>query len=727
MAEDKEDKRRRTRAASSCENPTPSLRRDNLPQGRPAPSCDVPQAPSADPFLAPEACPPVVTPNTVIPNPLEISNAEVTEDCPAASPKNGPEGTSVVIPASTYVANFFFTSIEGITNNQLTFISTLTELERAELADPGTSISRIIELTGLSNTQATALNDSVTALKAEVDAIAAEAAYAQIICFWENTEQEANCPEGAIVNDDIASLPTAQQPFVNNPSVIAAGSFTSTVSLSEANTLALSAANDALLCLFGNVETTRTCLDLGFSEAISDVDLIADTLDGQVRKGSVTIAENTIFSTTDVLSANIAAEAVADSQLNCFYINPEVVVTCAGEGLVAGIPGTSGPPIGDAITGARGQSITVPAGFLTSSINTADAELKALDYGRSLLECWICNAAVSRTCEAQLYVDKDGVSLYKEPSILSSPSAVTVPACRIKSEVSLADANTQAEAVANAQLNCIYCNPVIPPTCVPSGFENPPVPLEAYNRATWSRDATTGQAADVYCCQGAGAAQNCYEIGDGVGSIPIDVRVNETDCRYGNDEQEKNCGGDIYVGGILTEMRGGGSASIPADVFFVGSSAGGKEQANQLAIDLLDASLQCFWYNFAQTGSCPSNTFSELIVTQAARTVQSFSSQEDADELALTLAITRSRCSPAALFGNGAVSCDCTCPEGEVSISCPEIPANTVKASTQGEADSAAAALACELAVCSPEGGDGLPGNDGAQTGCGGTCYGYYS
>lgn len=727
MAEDKEERRKRVRDASSCENSPPALRKDVLPEGRPTFSCDVPVAPSADPFEPPAPCPPIVTPNTVIPDPLEIANAEFTEECPAASPKNGPEGTAVTVEAAEYISNFFFTSITGVTNNQLTFISTITDPERAELIDAATTVNRIVEITGLSSAQATELKNGVATLQSEVDAIAAEAAYAQIICFWENVEQEVECANGALTDDDVLSLPAAQQPFVNNPSTIAAASFTSTISQNDANAIALSAANDALLCLFGNAEITRTCEDLGFTETISDVDAVADTLDGQVRKGSATVAENTVFSTTSILAANIAAEAIADSQLNCFYINPEVVVTCAGEGLVAGSPGTNGPPVGNALTGARGQIITVPAGFLTSSISTADAENKARDYGVSLLECWICNTAVSLTCEAQIYIDKDGDALYKDPSPLSSPSSVNIPACFIRSEESLSDANVQAQAAANAQLNCIYCNPVIPPTCVPAGFENPPVPLDAYNRATWSRDATAGQAADVYCCQGAGAAQNCYEIGDGVGSIPIDSRVNEADCRYGNDEQQKNCGGDTYVGSVLTELRGGGSASIPADVFFVGESAGGKAQANQLAQDLLDASLQCFWYNFAQTGSCPSNTFSELIVTQAERTVQSFSSQEDANELALTLAITRSRCSPRALFGNSAVSCDCTCAEGEVLLSCPEVPANAVRSHDQGEADAAAGALACSLVVCGPEGGDGLPGNDGAQTGCGGTCYGYYS
>ena len=786
MADDNQDRRRKSREVSSCKNTLPSLRKDTLPPGRPAPDCDVPVAPQADPFAQPVPCPPVVTPNTVVPEPLQIGNALVTATCPAAPPKNGPLGNSVTVAASTYVANFFFTSIDGITNNQLTFISTLSGSARNELINPATTASRIVEITGLSLVQATELKVGVAALQAEVNATAQEAAYAQLVCFWQNTQQQAVCPAGALTNSQIASLPPAQQRFVRNPSVIAAGLFTSTVSQNEANLLALAAANDALLCLYGNNQITRTCVDIGFTEAITDVDNIPDTLDGQVRKGSFTVAANTVFSTSDVQSANIAATAIAESRLNCFYVNPPVTVTCAGEGRVAGSPGTTGPAIGNAITASPGQSITVPGGFFTSTISTADAQEIARAYALSLLECWICNTPQTASCLPQTYVDKNGVLQIRNFSPLSSPSSVTIPACFIRSEISQVDANTQALAAANSQLNCIYCNPEIAPTCVPPGFNNPPVPLSAYDRRTWSRDATAGAADDIYCCQGEGAAQNCYEIADGVGSIPIDSRVNGSDCRYGNDRQALSCGGDIYVNGVLTEIRGGGSAAIPADTVFVGEQAGGKAQANQLARDILEGTLQCFWYNFAQIGECPDNTFPQITFIQPARTVQSFSSQADADELAKTLAITRSKCVPPVVYlsregtcqcecappkemlscptvpegtiasfdsqqeadrladelacelkvcGEGtsmylsaAGGCSCICPEKEKVLLCPEIPAGAVAAYTQAEADAIALDLACALKVCGPDGGDdGLPGNDGLQSACAGTCYGYYS
>lgn len=758
MADNKEERRKKAREDSSCKNPAPSLREDLLPVGRRTPDCDVPVAPTTDEFKDPAPCPPAVTPNTVLPDPLEILNAEVTETCPAAVPKNGPEGDDVVIPAGTYAERFFFTSITGITGNQLTFISTLSAPERAELAE-GATVNRIIELTGLSTAQATELNAAVAALQIEVDAIAAEAAYGAIICFWENTEQEVECPAGAILSADVLSLPLSQRSFVHNPSTIAAGTFTSTVSQAEANIAALAAATDALLCLFGNDEVTRTCLDLGFIEDVTDVDLIADTLDGQVRKGSVTIAENTVFSTTDVASANIAAEAIADSQLSCFYINPQVTVTCAGEGLIAGIPGTTGPPIGDAIAGIGGQVITVPAGFLTSTVSTVDAENLAREYALSLLVCWICNNPVTVTCPDQLYVDKYGVEILREPSITSSPLSVTIPACFIRSEIGQQDADDRAIAVATAQLNCIYCNPLIAPTCVPTGYENPPVDLGEYNRATWSRDATTGQLADIYCCVGSGGAQNCYEIAEAVATIPIDAKVNALDCRYGNDPQWKDClDGPIYDWipydvpfedrvRITTGHRGGGTAYIPADTFFVLASAGGKAQANSLALNLVEGAISCWWHNIAQRGECPPNMFSDLLWLQPEKTIKSFESQEEADALAKTIADSKSVCQPfnPAQYGNVETGCACLCEEDEVLVLCPTIPPDTVRGSTQEEADQTAADLCSELVVCAPKGtkGDagpagargvagidgmeGMPGNSGAQTGCGGTCYGYYS
>lgn len=730
--DDKEARRRKAREEAPClfpeKNPTP----DSLPKGRPSPACDIPSVPFAEPFAAPEPCPETPAVSVVMPDPLVVSSAQAVASCPAAAPKNGPTGDNVTILAGAYTESFFFARIEDISPSQLSFIATLGAPDRAELVGPTTTPLRIVELTGLSIPQATQLKNEVAALQALVDAYAAEAAYNLLQCRWLNVEQSASCPLGALLTGDI-SIPADKVSQVANPSIVAAGTFSSVNSQLEANQLALAEAEANLRCLYTNTERTRSCLDIGFTEDITDVDNTPDTLDGRLRKGYVTIPAYTVFSPDSVSDANIAADALADGQLSCFYPNPEVVVTCAGQGLPAGTPGVSGPPVGDALTGTRGQSITVPTGFLVSSISTLDAQNQATSYALSLLECWICNVEVTEICENQPYVDRDGVTQSRAPSPDSSPSSVTVSACTIKSEIGQQDADDRATALALAQLGCIYCNPVIPPTCVPPGFETPPVPLESYVRGTWSRDATQGQAADTYCCQGVNAAQNCYEIADNVAAVPIDDKVNDVDCRYGNDPASFDCGGDVFSGDppVLTEMKGGGSAYVPANVFFVGASAGGKAQADQIAQDFAESSVLCYWDNFQQTGECPPGTESPLVATVGARAVQSFSSQQNANDMAKALATSLSLCSPQNTTGNsGGQTCECSCPEDQEILLCPTIPANTVRASTEAEANALAENLACSLVVCGgagEKGDDGLPGNDGAQTGCAGTCYGYYS
>lgn len=691
MADQREEQRKKLREASSCEDEF-QLKKDSLPSGRPTPDCDEAVVPAADAFVTPEPCPTPVTPAVSIPEPLVIGNLEVTETCPATAPKNGPNGLDSTVAANRYTRNFHFTTITGITDNQLSFISTISVGERAELADESTTVSRIVEITGLSTAQATELNNSVSSLQTTVDTLAATLAYDSIDCYWENTEQTANCSVGAITNAEKAGLPTEQQNLVNNPSTVAAGTYKSSVSQAVADAAALAEAQSELLCLFGNAERTRTCLDIGFSEAITDTDSTPDTLDGQVRKGSYTVTANSVFSSDSIAAANAAADAVAEGELNCFYPNEVVVVTCAGEGRVAGSPGTTGPPVGNPLTNTRGQSITMPAGFLTSLVSTADANDIARDYALSLLECWICNQEQVVTCPTLTYVDKDGNVQNRTPSPNSDPVSVTVAACTIKSEIDQNDANTRAALIGEQQLGCVYCNPQILPVCVPPEYATTtPVPISSYDRDTWSRDATRGVPEDYYCCTDNQAAQTCYDIADTTAGTPIDSIVNDTDCRYANTDIYACCSDYQTAGDILENPDQCGS--IPAGTFLVGESAGGQTTADQVAEDLVKLALGCRFCNEELWG-CPDYAPGGPCSEGA-----DIRPQPVADFIQIKQGYLP-ECSFTSPFSTAAanVTSQQIANGGNAYVGLDEI-----------------------------GGADGLPGDSGAQTSCNGNCSGYYS
>lgn len=706
--------------ADNDNNPCPDgedfiLNKDSLPEGPLNKNCDTESSmPEGEPFVEPAPCPALPAAATVIPTPLSITNDEVTLSCPSGS-KTGPVGLPATVAAGTFTEQFHFPVITDITSSQLTYIASASAGERAELADPATNTARIIQLTGFTTTQAVEFNASITAIVNTVAQLANELAFDLLDCVYENQQYTETCFPAALTNADKPGLPTTQQALVNNPVTIAAGTFTSAVSQDEADRLAEDLAQRQLRCLYGNASRTRTCLDIGYTEAVPADDQVADTLDGEHQVGTYTVSQNTIFSSTSTAEANAIADALAESNLNCIYPNQNIIITCGGEGLVTGDL-TDGPPIGNILTGKSGQTIDIPAGYLYSRASTADADAQARAIGLDLLECWVCNDAVTETCPSDSYVDKDGVAQNKEASVTASPlREVTTGACLFRSTISKVDANDAARDFAFSQLRCVYCNPEIVATCVPPAHENTVITdLSLYSRDTWSVDATSGVNSDVFCCPGTGGAQNCYEIGDGVASVPIDVKVNETDCRYGNDAVTSDCtefdsGGDNLYG---PGYNGVPAVELPADVFFVGESSAtppqtAKELATSLAQSLVDASRVCYWGNTEQSEACPNpegTRFHSAVITPenlttvtiSADTVISFTSQTEADTLAQTIAKSRLSC----IYCNDAQTGN-PCAEGLISLqdgAMSECQITSPESTT--DANTTAKAIADALTVC---------------------------
>ena len=620
------------RTESDCTLEDLTLKTEVLPPGRKTNDCD-PAAPTpqADPFIPPTPCPPVFADDVLIPVPLPIPNDAITVHCGDSShaqttpphPTVGNDGYSSTITSGylTEAVNFAF--ITDITGNQLTYIASLGSTDRNTLANPSTTIAQIVALTGLNVVQAANLQALISTAKTSVNSKALDLALAGILCYYANNEITLYCSpaypdaNSAVTDGDDGTpnllaapntppdqIPASYIPLANNPVIIPAGSYTSTFSQGDANSLANDAATSALQCLYCNDQRTRTCADLGFTdELVTDSDDTEDALDGRKRKGSVTIVRNSVCSTDSKDDANTLADSLADDQLSCFYVNPQITVDCASVGLQAGIPGVTGPPFGDFLLGLRGQTITIPAGYIVSLVSTDDAVAQAHELAVGMLDCWICNEAQIAQCPPDEVITSSGASIFIDDSV---GETVTVAECEIQAST-LEEANQQALDQAGTQLNCTYCNPDIPAKCAAIG----------------SIDETIGVPSGTFCCPGTGGGQTCYEIAIST-SIPVVISNEGIDCRFCNVEQCAYC--DDPERPPVTEgcTAVGGPLCIPENTFCIGQSAGGLDAANQIAHTLAVASLVCLYTNSANITVGTGDTAK----TVTANTVISFSCEK---------------------------------------------------------------------------------------------------
>jgi len=734
--EDRDKQRAQKRTESECKNDV-SLPSKKNPPLRKDKDCDVPaDIPENDVFTEPPACPPKAPDVLLVPDALVIGNDEYTAECPLIPDKPGDTGDDVTVVADTFTDFFNFGQIPNINGNQLTFLAGLTESQRDQLADPSTPVSTIEGITKLSTTQATFINDTVTTLKANTNSIAQASAETQLVCLFFNTEQSVTCedagfPSGAYTN---STVPAGLEENVNNPSTVAADLYSSPSSQVEADEIAENIATSALKCYYGNEEVTVTCLDAGFSEEVPNDESVISS-DGRLRVGTVTMDADTIFSAVDVTAANELAESLALGQLSCFYLNEEVFRSC--ETSTPAKIGTVASPA-DPQANQSGNPVLIPVGFIQSQVSTAAANSEAEALADALLECYWVNEEQCKECDIVEVTnpdDPDGPPLYVTPEDFGPRC---IEAGTVRSYVSQNDADEQAAILADAALICTYCNPTIYPKCTPETWSGSiPVPPEEID-STWSISATRGVAEGTVC---ANDATDVVGVATSVGNTPADI-ADANDCCYGNDAVAVSCPTD-EAGNPVDASLSSDDVVIAKDTLIICDSdaaAAGwvgttKDYATQLATQLANAALVCIWSNEVQYAGCapaPSPADEEDVflegttvsATTEAGSFISFSSQAEANSIALTVAIAQLNCVYVNYGGeNGTAATRCVPPE--YSLGKPTIAQGVVQSVVNSfTASFLADQMADAMEMC---GRDGEPGNDGAQTNCNGNCYGYYS
>lgn len=526
---------------------------------RPLGACEETAVPPPDVFTAPERAPVVAVPDLEELPPMVVLSEGVTVACTDSSPvPRGPVGTPVTLDPGALAENVYF-SVVAPSTSQHRFLATLTDEQRGRLLQSDITALEVTQITKLSMTQAevllTAIADARTAL---AEAARLEAS-GQLDCRWGNALKIRSCPAGALLTAAVPALPDGS--LVINPVVIPAGSVLSSVSQAAADEAALAQAAQLARCWWTNVEISVTCLDAGFPDPVE-----TDLTDGPFgrRTGSALVPAGTIYSTIGQADADAQARTQALAQLSCFYLNAEVNMTCLDldadnyEGVVLLNPGTPA----DASLGERGNPVRVPAAAFVSVASQADADAQATNVAVSALLCVWRNAELTTSCPTQ---SVDGTDVPASP--LSPVATVTIPAGQFTSEHSQEDADDLAAQQAAFDLQCLYCNPEIPPRCVPPAvFDRPdftiPIPL-AWVTETWSADATPGVAAGTVCGE---FARNALDVAEQLGRVTFPSSASK--CRYINSEIKVACVEASGITGKFTTAEGVGIAdgSTPSPV-----------------------------------------------------------------------------------------------------------------------------------------------------------------
>lgn len=210
-----------------------------------------------------------------------------------------------------------------------------------------------------------------------------------------------------------------------------------------------------LYCQYWNNEQVATCDDTQMAQSDQDPEAVFRAMVPAGRYSSTESQE---------AADNLAFNA-AKAMLVCFYLNDEVEVDCRTRPTrptdnMEEVPNDIAP-----IYPGREKRVgkaKVPAGTYRSWDSKEDANDKALEFGYSLLVCWYPNEPVHIDCG-----NDTARSCGSDPSLPQVNAdidrklvgqSVDIPYGYFTSEVSAAEATTEAEIMAESLLECCYPN-----------------------------------------------------------------------------------------------------------------------------------------------------------------------------------------------------------------------------------------------------------------------------
>lgn len=321
------------------------------------------------------------------------------------------------------------------------------------------------------------------------------------------------------------------------------GAAVSSVGRADATAQAQELAYSQLVCYYINDRIEEYCLtpdgefatdarNQGVDPSTSES--ITVTLPSQGRTGQTVIVPRGYI--TSELSSKLATEEakiLAQSLLECCYMNNEIVLTCPPYKYIVydeetGEPYSQEIPATKTTDDPNEYSITIPKGSLISCTSQEDVNAQAISIAESSLICNYCNLKVLPVCvpEWVRQAASGGIML---------DHAASIPVW---------NAVTEKYVYKNLSEGDIYT------IDLPLGQEiyYNPVTRKEESVTTWSEDATIGAAAGEFC---SASYEQSQQVADSTSELQVSVIYKKTrdNCTYTNDLLIAGCNfADPYTG-----------------------------------------------------------------------------------------------------------------------------------------------------------------------------------
>jgi uncharacterized protein DUF5977 len=352
------------------------------------------------------------------------------------------------------------------------------------------------------------------------------------------------------------------------------------------NAVAASQALAMLSCVWLNASQTATCSSGALTTS-------PPAPSGSVNN-PVTVASGLFFSTTSQADANAQALNEATLSLLCLWGNAAVTQNCTNlTPSLPAVPFVDSEPINASYGRLRIGTVTVAANTVFSGDSQAAADALAVAAALASLSCFYYNTAVTQGC-ADVTTQTYPAVPHGNPTTQVLGNPAIIPAAFLISEISVADANAQAAALADTLLLCNWVNASQTATCptetlAPGTLPGQTDPMEIPPSSTSpnitatvaagaitsyvsqanadsqalasaeaqlsclycnlvipavcaspgnSTDTTTGVAAGTYCSPDAVAAA---QVAQSIAAIPIKVLATGLQCSYTNTQVTAQC------------------------------------------------------------------------------------------------------------------------------------------------------------------------------------------
>lgn len=320
---------------------------------------------------------------------------------------------------------------------------------------------------------------------------------------------------------------------------------------------ATTVAESGLQCYWKNTTYTAFCKNVR-GEYDTDV---AKSSEYPEARPEATVSEDTFRSDISQEECQDKAIALAESLLNCLYINEYVEKECFDldpkykeqvptEGTVSDLRAAKGqsPRVGKASVGKAAFS---------SRISKADAQNMADEYALSLLNCYYINKQVSAECEDVrarnygvdpstdpqhagyvYYKDDDGNFVFE----YEQGQYVTVPKGFITSDINTPTATKEAQELADSLLVCCFINKAVtvecPPTVLLDRNGDPIIDPETGEARMYAASTTYSPMYMVVVEAGAYMACTSQEEVD---QMAVSYGESNLDCFYCNTQVDAGC------------------------------------------------------------------------------------------------------------------------------------------------------------------------------------------